>query len=239
MVVARSEEIATEAKRSLAPYRRTQWLRDHREASAWFPTAGPPLGVVIEANLGISSGLQVLAELRALHPLVPALLLAVAPTAEEVERGYKLRASHLTLPLAPDALMPFAFRALTEEIVADERVGFLVEALVRAAVLTLREAELLVLVIGDMPREKIIERMAISDNTLKGHVRQLLRKLEAGDLDKLAARVFRVALQNGGTTSATVEATSLGDDDAEGDHESEPPENSAESLAASKHRDLT
>ena len=43
--------------------------------------------------------------------------------------------------------------------------------------------------------------MCISENTLKAHTKQLLRKLEAGDLDKLAARVFRVALQSGGRAS--------------------------------------
>jgi DNA-binding NarL/FixJ family response regulator len=168
----------------------------------WIERDAPPLAVVVEMHLGDESGFDVLRDLRARFPFVPAVLLADSPTAEELERGYKLRAAHVPLPLNADVLMPFVFRALTEEVVADERVGFLVESLVRAGVLTLREAELLVLVIGDIPREEIVSRMAISENTLKGHVRALLRKLEAGDLDKLAARVFRVALQNGGRAAS-------------------------------------
>ncbi len=158
----------------------------------------PPVGILVEGELGAASGLDALAMLRELAPYTPALLLAASPSAEFLERGYVLRASHLPLPVVDEALLPFVFRALTEEVVADERVGCLVESLVRGGVLTAREAELLVLVIGDMPRHQILMRMAIAENTLKGHVRALLRKLEAGDLDKLAARVFRVALQSGG-----------------------------------------
>jgi DNA-binding NarL/FixJ family response regulator len=225
VLVTNTEALASEARRALAPYRRTRCIRDVREARALFEREGPPLGVVVEMHLAEESGFDVLRDLRERFPFVPALLLAASPSPAELERGYALRAAHVALPLTGDSLMPFVFRALTEEVVSDERVGFLVESLVRAGVLTLREAELLVLVIGDMPRERIIERMAISENTLKGHVRALLRKLEAGDLDKLAARVFRVALQNGGR-AATGEPPRVYDADAtdryERDHQSSP-----------------
>jgi DNA-binding NarL/FixJ family response regulator len=198
LVVASSDSLFATVHRTLSPYRRTRRVRDEDEALAWVERESAPIGVVVESELGASSGIDALAKLRERISLVPAVLLADSPSREALDRGYELRATHLSLPLEEDALLPFVFRALTEEIIADERVGCLIESLVRSRLLTPREAELLVLVIGDVPRKVILERMAISDNTLKGHVRQVLRKLEAPDLDKLAARVFRVALQNGG-----------------------------------------
>ena len=194
---ARSENVATAVARRLSLYRRVRWVNSVDD-DAWRNVA-PPLGVVVEVVS--AEALEVLAKIRSAFPYVPAIVLGQDLSPSDIERAFVLRASHLPLDVEADGIMPFVFRCLTEEAVCDERVGCLVESLVRSGLLTAREAELLVLVLADIPRSEIPERMCISENTLKAHTRQLLRKLEAPDLDKLAARVFRVALQSGGRAS--------------------------------------
>ena len=196
LVFARDEGMATAVARRLTLYRRVRWINSKTD-DAWASLA-PPLGVVVEAS---NDALDVLTAIRTTFPYVPSVIIGHGLGTTDVERAYALRASHIAIDVEANGIMPFIFRCLTEEAVCDERVGFLVESLVRAGMLTAREAELLVLVLADIPRAEIPERMCISENTLKAHTRQLLRKLEASDLDKLAARVFRVALQSGGRAS--------------------------------------
>jgi len=196
LVFARDEGVATAVARRLTLYRRVRWI-DSKTGDAWAALAAP-LGIVVEAS---SDALDVLARIRGTFAYAPAVIIGHGLSTADVERAYMLRAAHLALDEECSGIMPFIFRCLTEEAVCDERVGCLVESLVRGGLLTSREAELLVLVLADIPRSEIPERMCISENTLKAHTRQLLRKLEASDLDKLAARVFRVALQSGGRSS--------------------------------------
>jgi DNA-binding NarL/FixJ family response regulator len=200
LVVAHQESVAVAANRVLSLYRRSRSSRVEGEGVTWLE-ALPPIGILLEAEPNVAEALDVLARLRERYPYVPAVLLAEKLTPSEIERGYRLRASNLPLRTDPENLLPFVFRCLTEEAVCDERVGCLVESLVRGGSLTAREAELLVMVLADVPREEIAVRMCITENTVKAHTRQMLRKLEASDLDKLAARIFRVALQSGGRGS--------------------------------------
>jgi DNA-binding NarL/FixJ family response regulator len=203
VLVAHDPALAQRVRRILVPYRRTFVARDAVEAREMLAHEQPPVGLLIEHEVAGVDGLDVLNAARDVHPFVPAVLFDDAPGSDRLARGYALRASHLGANVSAEQLMPFVFRALTEEHVPDERVGCLVESLVKGKVLTLREAELLVCVIADVPREQIVDRMGISPNTLKGHVRALLTKLEAGDLDKLAGRIFRIALNSGGRFAPT------------------------------------
>jgi len=193
LVIGSDGGLAKTVCRVLCVYRRAECIRPD-QIDEWSREHRAPLGVVVDGR-----ELEALAALRKACPYVPAIAIAESTTASEVERGYQLRASHVSLE--SEGLLPFVFRCLTEEAVSDERVGCLVESLVRGGIATAREAELLVLVLADIPREEIAERMCITENTVKAHTRQLLRKLDASDLDKLAARIFRVALQSGGRVS--------------------------------------
>jgi DNA-binding NarL/FixJ family response regulator len=199
-LVVAHDRVATSAFRVLSLYRCTRIVRPG-EAHRWLDAVPPLLGIVLEAAPTIDDALDVLAKLRVRYPYAPAVLLADALTASNVEQSYRLRASLLPSQTDEDGLLPFVFRCLTEEAVCDDRVGCLVESLVRGGLVTAREAELLVLVLADIPREEIASRMCITENTVKAHTRQLLRKLDATDLDKLAARIFRVALQSGSRRS--------------------------------------
>lgn len=55
--------------------------------------------------------------------------------------------------------------------------------------LTRREAEITILLLGELRRKEIIETCGITNNTLKSHIRRIYRKLGAARRDDLAGCV--------------------------------------------------
>ncbi len=55
--------------------------------------------------------------------------------------------------------------------------------------LTRREAEITLLLLGELQRKAILETCGITNNTLKSHIRRIYRKLGAVRRDDLAGRV--------------------------------------------------
>ncbi len=208
LMISASPDVVMPVRRALSPHRRVRVVGDPRMARQTFAERGHWCGLVLDEHVADEQGIVLLSVARAAWPEIPALLISHQPSTASTERAFALSATIAARPPPLDDIMPFLFRAMTHEAVCDDRVSCLVEALVRARVLTYRESELLVHVLADTPRERITERMGITTNTLKGHVRSLLRKLEASDLDKLALRMFRIALSGGRSASASSEAES-------------------------------
>ena len=55
--------------------------------------------------------------------------------------------------------------------------------------LTRREAEIAILLLGELRRKEILEMCGITNNTLKSHIRRIYRKLGAVRRNDLAGRV--------------------------------------------------
>ncbi len=84
-------------------------------------------------------------------------------------------------------------RLLADEKGLDERLARVVEGLAEKHGLTPREAEILSLVVADIPRQEIIERLGVTKWTFKNHSRSLLRKCGAARLDDLRRTVLQIA----------------------------------------------
>lgn len=75
--------------------------------------------------------------------------------------------------------------------------------------LTRREAEITLLLLGELQRKDILESCGITNNTLKSHIRQIYRKLGAARRDDLAGRVKAAGSERCATSRSSSTSASL------------------------------
>lgn len=149
-------------------------------------------GVVIDLDQCAGSPREAIARLRGVDPDVQLLALSA-----RLDRGRAAESAFtevLTKPANRPALIAFARRALVRGWSGSDVIADYVDALARTRGLTPRELQLLAYELGGESRRSTLRRLGVTVNTLKTHVRTLLRKCRARSLGQLAATVQRFAM---------------------------------------------
>ncbi|MCG2801881.1 MAG: response regulator transcription factor [Cellulomonas sp.] len=164
-----------------------------------------PQVLVCDVRLGAESGLDLTRQVRADWPEVQVLLLTVYDDEHYLYQGLRAGASGYVLKrVGARELVDMLLRVAAGEVVVDPAMAGRV-ALSAARMqagefwpgahlgLTQREAEVLELVVAGLANRAIAQRLTVSEDTVKTHVRSLYRKLEVTD----RAGAVRVALREG------------------------------------------
>ena len=149
----------------------------------------PLLGVIVDVVLPDGSGLDFLDDVRRRHPRVSALVMSGQLDPEVINRAHLLDAH---FALKPDTLANL--RRFLDQLV--EPPPPLLAAIPRFAAahkLTPREADVLTLIARGVPRAKLARRLRISEESVKTHVKHILRETGDDNVGELVARLLRVA----------------------------------------------
>ncbi len=150
-------------------------------------------GFVVDVHLGdgVPTGLDVLADARADHPDVPALVLTGSTEHEIIHRAAELDAQYLLKPIEGiAALQPFARRASLLPQAPEVDPVWVSELGVRCGLSPAQVDVLHALARGESAAA-VSRRTGRSRDTVKAHVRQILRRAGATSIAELLSRARR------------------------------------------------
>ena len=192
LLIARDDKRAERLVTLLQRFSIARRVDGIEEACALLARRGCWSGVVIDLDQCAGSPRDVLARMRAIDPEVQ--LLALSARLDRWRAAESAFAEVIAKPANRSALLGFARRALVRGWSGSDMIANYVDALARTRGLTPREVQLLAYELGGESRRTTLRRLGVTVNTLKTHVRTLLRKCRARSLGQLAAAVQRFAL---------------------------------------------
>lgn len=145
--------------------------------------------VLLDVGLPDGSGLELARLARARDARLSILLFTGRDDRQLANAAQLVGAEFLYKPATPESVGAFITRALGRRDSGPDAIEQAAQAVAKAAGLTRAEHEVLLEAARNPLREDLAERLGISKNTLKSHVRHLLSK--TGD-DTLAAAVWVV-----------------------------------------------
>lgn len=146
--------------------------------------------ILLDLNLKGDSGIGVLAELKAEDPSRRVVMLTVSDSAEDLMAALRAGADgYLLKDMEPEQLLARVRAALAGETVIGEALAARLASALREearqataprrdlALLTERELHVLRALADGLSNKAIAQRLAISDGTVKVHVKNVLKKL--------------------------------------------------------------
>jgi len=171
-----------------------------REALNVIPAQTPDV-VLLDVNMPEMGGVEALKALREQGVNVPVLMLTISQQDEDLVGAILAGASGYLLKNAePDVLLQTIKEVVAGKSVLAPEITKQVFDMLRsgqlgvAKVLTEREAQVLRLLSQGSNTSQIAERMSISENTVKTHVRNILGKLEVGSRAEAVAKAVQLNL---------------------------------------------
>ncbi|MFB6326401.1 two-component system response regulator NarL [Pantoea deleyi] len=159
--------------------------------------------ILLDLNMPGLNGLDTLTQLREMALSGRVVVFSVSDNEEDVVSALKRGADgYLLKDMEPEALLKALYQAAAGQIVLSEALTPILVARLREAQparprdisqLTRREREILLLISDGMTNKAIARKLAISESTVKVHVKYLLKKMNLKS--RLEAAVW--ALQNG------------------------------------------
>ncbi|MCK6551675.1 LuxR C-terminal-related transcriptional regulator [Myxococcota bacterium] len=151
------------------------------------------VGAIIDVGLPDGSGIDVLAAIRELGLSWPVLIITgffeVRHAAAAQLHGAEFLPKRAEQPRHLAAFME-RLREHAGKTAVRERA--ILDRYAKKYKLTSRELEVLTLGCHDLTREEIIAKLGIKEDTVKSHVRSLIRKTGYATLDELSRRMRRV-----------------------------------------------
>lgn len=145
--------------------------------------------VLLDLNMGSTHGLDILKELKSLKLDSLIIVLTVSDAPNDMMEALKRGADgYLLKDMEPEEILEKLRSAGEGQIVLDDTVSTMLTRMMRDedqrpsladARLTQREGEILGLISHGMSNKSIGNRLDISDGTVKVHVKNLLRKINA------------------------------------------------------------
>lgn len=194
LVIVRDDGLAHTLLETMQRYTVTRRVRCYKEALPLLTPHARWSGLVMDLDAVEGQEVAALERVREVHPLVPILALSSMPSPDLINSLHALRAELVCKPAGSENVTSFVQRALVAGWLPDDRVAAWVDELARRHALTAREVQLMAYALGNEPRQQVIRRLGITENTLKTQVRALLRKCNARSMDGLAKNVLREAL---------------------------------------------
>ncbi|MGD9425736.1 two-component system response regulator NarL [Pantoea sp. NSTU24] len=159
--------------------------------------------ILLDLNMPGLNGLDTLTQLREMALSGRVVVFSMSDDEEDVVSALKRGADgYLLKDMEPEALLKALYQAAAGQIVLSEALTPVLVSRLRAAQparsgdisqLTRREREILLLISEGMTNKTIARKLAISESTVKVHVKYLLKKMNLKS--RLEAAVW--ALQNG------------------------------------------
>lgn len=171
-----------------------------KEALEVVPAQRPDV-VLMDVNMPEMNGVETLIELRAQDIETPVLMLTISQQEEDLVGAIRAGANGYMLKNAePESLEQTIKQVVAGKSVLAPEITEQVFRMMRsgqlgvAQMLTEREVEVLRLLSRGASTTKIAEKMSISENTVKTHIRNILAKLEVGNRAEAVKKAVQMNL---------------------------------------------
>jgi DNA-binding NarL/FixJ family response regulator len=177
-------------------------VSDGAEAVRCAMTGNPDL-VMLDLRMPHTDGLQTLELIKQQRPEMPVLLMSAAENIDEIARGYRLGASgFLNKSMSRTSLLQTIQRAVTQRSAWSRpllrRVRLMTPARDGSAIggvwITARQQEVLRKVARGQSNDEIAEELKVSIETVRQHMKQILRKTGCEDRTQAALWAIRYGL---------------------------------------------
>jgi DNA-binding NarL/FixJ family response regulator len=161
--------------------------------------------MLMDVRMPSLSGLEATAEIRVRHPELPIVMLTVSEDEDDLFRAIKAGAQGYLLKNLESAELRSMIEAVArgEAAISPATAARIIDEFLRPRPvvgrsgpdrLTEREVEVLRLVTAGLRNKEIAANLAISENTVKFHLKNIVEKLHAQSRAELAARAVREGL---------------------------------------------
>ncbi len=180
---------------------------DGAEAMALVERLRPDL-VLMDVSMPGLGGLEATRRLAARHPQIPIVILTVSEDEDDLFRAIQCGARGYLLKNLEAPTLRAMIEAVGrgEAAISPATAARIIAELARPRSATAapdpdrlsdRETQVLRLVVAGLRNKEIAADLAISENTVKYHLRNILEKLHAGSRTEVAARAVREGLVEG------------------------------------------
>jgi DNA-binding NarL/FixJ family response regulator len=159
------------------------------ESMSFLADHGHFAGAIVDIALPDGSGLDFLKKMRASGFACPVLVLTGLFEKKLAASVQLLGAEYLPKPHHPKHLQAFARRIIAFVRSDEQRSQRFIETFAQKHRLTVRQTEIVALAMAGLPRPAIAERLGVTQDTLKTHVRSVLHKCRQRSLAELATRL--------------------------------------------------
>ena len=157
------------------------------------PVKAPDV-VLLDINMPGMSGVETLSALRQQEIGIPVLMLTISRQEEDLVGAIRAGASGYMLKnMEPDSLRDTIKRVVAGGSVLAPEITEQVFGMVRSGKLDV-EIQVLRLLSHGLITSQLAERLSISENTVKTHVRHIMAKLEVGSRAEAVAKAARLNL---------------------------------------------
>ncbi|WP_194975608.1 response regulator transcription factor [Aquiflexum lacus] len=173
-------------------------FKNGREVQDFFDDAGQADLLVLDLNMPVMDGIQLLTCLQRNYPLVKVLIVSMHQTESSVNlckklgaKGFISKDSHLkTLLNGVEEILEGGeyFQDVFQEVSTESGSGFY-ERLMLEYNLTKREVDIIQLILNQYESNEIAEKLFLSPLTVKTHRKNIFRKLGVRNLTGLVALV--------------------------------------------------
>jgi len=195
LVVEDEPLIADSLVRALRAVREVELHNSVRDATAALQSGKTWAAAILDVGLPDGSGLALLGLARQLFPLLPVLVLTARDDVATINEAHRLRAEFACKPFDLHEVVRFAKDALAFEHVSEERVVEIAEALARECHLTPKEVVIVKATLTYRNRTEVLAELGVTENTMKSHVRSVLRKTGHDSMQSLSRALLRDALR--------------------------------------------
>jgi DNA-binding response OmpR family regulator len=193
LIVEDNELFGRTLRDKLRPWGEASLARDYCEALCATRSAAYS-AVFLDVWLPRGSGLDVLAELRRLHPKTPAMVLTGYFEQADSVTACALGAQYVVKPISMLALQAFTAQAASLEkppAGSSSTIAGRLQDIAKLYGLTPAECDLIDACLHGLSRKEYIEVRTLSINTYKARARRALRKLSACSLGEVRDRLLR------------------------------------------------
>lgn len=153
------------------------------------------LGAVVDLGLPDGNGLDVVRHARLVRPLLPILVLTAHDDVRSINEAHRLRAAYSCKPCDATDLLRFVEQARSFEKVTPAAVQRAALELASECGLTRREMDALIAMLRHTTRSEVLGDLGVTENTLKGQIKGVLRKTGHDSMRSLSRALLRSALQ--------------------------------------------
>lgn len=170
---------------------------DVSRAREFLESADEIIAAVVDVSLPDGNGLDLLEEVRPRRPLLPVLVLTGREAWDDVNRAFTLSARYIRKTADAGALARMVTSFVIASLPDAEQALTLIDQFCDEYELSPRQREVVRLYIQGCPRDGLAAAMSLSENTVKTHVRETLRKCSATSLDSLCRQILQQAVHTG------------------------------------------
>lgn len=196
LVVEDDPELGPAMVDALSEIMPTVLRRTARGAERVLDTPDVVAAVIIKPDLPDGHGLDLIESLGKKRPLMPVLVLSNRAKWSDVNRAFRVGARFLRRELEVKQTVGDVEEFIESVLPGANRLTRMVTKLAQTSGLTTRQTEILMLALQGCSRDNLAETMGVSINTVKTHVRHILKRCQADSLDDVCGNLMRAALQN-------------------------------------------